>query len=428
MHFMRPPVMPLENQVGEATYYADECYDAKSGRLDPMNLKLLPSASYHHTKIKYSEGAHRTTHFLLNFLRKSPADRYQSAREAEACLAQLESQKVPDDILYERACNLSSLKSPEALRKACQALIIFTSIRRQRCTIMRQFLLDREAPVDLRVAALEHAKYIIETVPVLIAVSSSPWVAFSPSWCSGHLFCAASTFAIVYLGEEDHQDSSAELDWFASKIFEVLDTLSVLSVKDRVAKRCEELLIALCTSRDTLRAKFATSKNGMRKNFKDGQELSSTKAAAGSSQRKETWPGFRSVLPINDSGHLPHGIVNVADAPALSLAYPRSSAPITSSASTLFSSPEGFGAANTPAGASSGSRNSMTDDTPDSQTWWPPLDDGQWNALITSLDGDWSSLIGCGGGGGTMDQQAASNGGALFNSATTLSSMPTMLL
>lgn len=430
VHFLRPPTLPERSNFQHGTYYADECYDTKTGKLVGGTMEVLSSYPYHSRKSEISLCAHKTAMFLLNFLRLSPPERYQAARDLDAEIQLAAERALSGELKYEDACNLSTMNSPGSIRRACQSLIIYTSFRRQRCTITRQFLLDSEAPVELRVSALEHAKYIIEAVPIIIAVATSPYLAYSPSWTSGHLFCAASTFAIVYLGEEEQKETSAELDWFAGKIFEVLDALSVLSLKDRVAQRCEELLIALCTSRDTLRAKFTASKTGKRQQVRlreresmakqREQFESSVNTEHSRKANKEAWPGFRSLMPEEGTGHVPPGVALVADAPSRSPAYLKrpskagtpSSAksnasfstnrhnaqfvndPINNSSASFFSSPEQMpGQTNTSGNHSSDSRNnSIAEETPEAGEWWPALNDGQWNALINSLGGDWDSL------------------------------------
>lgn len=432
VHFLRYPTLPEVSHFQRGTYYTDECYNTESGNLNEGTLNILSSYPYHSAKATLSICAHKTAMFLLNFLRLSPVDRYQAAKDLDAEIQAAGETALAGELKFEEACNLSSMNSPGSIRRACQSLIVYTSFRRQRCTITRQFLLDTEAPVELRVSALEHAKCIIEAVPIIIAVATSPYLAYSPSWTSGHLFCAASTFAIVYLGEEEQKETSAELDWFASKIFEVLDALSVLSLKDRVAQRCEELLIALCTSRDTLRAKFTASKTGKRQQVrlrerenmaKQREEFESNVNSEHSRKaHKEAWPGFRSLMPEEGTGHIPPGVAHVADAPNRSSVYLRniSGTPsstrsnatfdnnysgnrgtphlgnekVSNSNASFFSSPEQIPGQNTNSGNHSNDsrNNSIAEETPESGEWWPALNDGQWNALINSLGGDWNSL------------------------------------
>lgn len=432
VHFLRSPTLPQASNFQQGAYYTDESYHTKTGKLIEGSSEVLSSFPYHSRKSIISLCAHKTAIFLLNFLRLSPSERYQAARDLDLEIQLAEEKLLSGDLKYEDACNLSSMNSPGSIRRACQSLILYSSLKRQRCTITRQFLLDSEAPVELRVSALEHAKCIIEAVPIIIAVATSPYLAYSPSWTSGHLFCAASTFAIVYLGEEEQKETSAELDWFASKIFEVLDALSVLSFKDRVAQRCEELLIALCTSRDTLRAKFTASKTGKRQQVRlreresmakqREQFESSVNSEHSRKAHKETWPGFRSLMPEEGTGHIPPGAAHVADAPNRSPAYLRrygtpsstksNSTPntnfsagrnnsqfanetINNSNAAFFSSPEQIpGQTNASGNYSSDSRNNSiaAEGTPESGEWWPALNDGQWNALINSLGGDWDSL------------------------------------
>lgn len=435
VHFLRSPTLPERSNFQQGTYYTDENYDSKTGKLIGDTLNLLPSYPYHSKKQLLSVCAHKTAIFLLNFLRLSPPERYQAAKDLDAEIQMAGEKALSGELKFEDACNLSTMNTPSSIQRACQSLVVYTSLRRQRCTITRQFLLDSDAPVELRVSALEHAKCIIEAVPIIIAVATSPYLAYSVSWTSGHLFCAASTFAIVYLGEEEQKETSAELDWFASKIFEVLDALSVLSLKDRVAQRCEELLIALCTSKDTLRAKFTASKTGKRQQsrLRERESMakqrekfeSSVNTEHSRNAHKETWPGFRSLMPEEGTGHIPPGVAHVADAPSRSPAYlrklPKSGTPSSTKSNTtpntnfsanrsntqhgndilnnnsnsgFFSSPEHIpGQTTTSGNHSTDSRNnSVAEETPESGEWWPALNDGQWNALINSLGGDWDSL------------------------------------
>lgn len=423
---LRLPVQPLVTNNKDPDFYADDEYDVDTGMLVGPRTNRLQAATYQLASAECAQGAHRTTHYLYNFAKWSQSERYAAAREVDFHLQQSEDRCAAGPLNYSQACNLGALTSPGAYKLASQALITFTSLKRLRCTVMRQFLLDAEAPVEMRVAALEHAKGIIETVPVLIAISSSPWIAFNTSWCSSHLFCAASTFALVYLSEGEQSAVSAEMDWFASKIFEVIDTLSILGAKDRIAKQCEELLIALCTSRGTLKDKHASSKTGMRQRRWSGDEAKQSACSKNGQGDGNSTDAFQSPwAPVCDAmasdirtkellGDMHDStIIRVGKGSQASTAQndasrqqqkPSSSASPsllksqTSGSRTFASSPEQV-AANTPAAYSSDSRASISEDLSEQNgggntAMWPALNDSQWNTLISSLDGDWSSMFG----------------------------------
>ena len=375
LHFLRIADLPGDIRASRPTYYNDECYDPDTGRLNTKTPTQRSDSSFEEAKYQLSRGAVKVSSFLNRFHTLAPEERYQEARQIEDFFVALENGGFPSNLRFELACDVNNLKTPDGSRRACHSLIAYSSAWRLRCTVMRQFLLDLDAPIDLRTASLEHARKIIEATPILVTLSSSPWVSFSSSWCSGHLFCAASTFAIVYLGEteQDLQD----LNWFASKIFEVIEALAFLGVKDRVAKRCEELLTALCTSKDWLRDRFLASRSGkahlQRRNLPQPSPTDHPHMAI--------LPGVQSLLPESST--------SIYSLFGKSTPYSTKGLETTGVASDK--APSGSrakataGVEQTTPPQSSESLGKGTPDSTDAWPNWPLLDDKQWAALLNTL-------------------------------------------
>lgn len=163
--------------------------------------------------------------------------------------------------------NISSSK-PSAFRHAAQALSMYSASEFLLCLITRPFLMNDAAPAHLQFAALNHARKIIEAMPVLVTLANSPWVSSSTfNWSSGHLFTAATIFATVFLS--DHGDAeklwpAEDLDWFSTVMFDIVDSFHLVFQGSRsyTAKVCKDLLLALCNSREALKERFQS--RGMR--------------------------------------------------------------------------------------------------------------------------------------------------------------------
>jgi len=408
LNLQRLSDLPSKIRLTQPSHAAFDSYDIDTGQRNRANQKKLPNASWEHCKYIMSSGSDRVNRFLYKFLRLTPEQRYEEARQVDSLLGTI-IDEVPSELVYEVAFREGvNLSSPETARIACQALIVYASAYRLRCTVMRQFLLDPQSPMDLRIAALEYARKIVETTANLVTMSSNPFIAFSSSWCSGHLFCAASTFAIVYLGdtEQDLQD----LSWFASKIFEVIEALSFLSAKDSVAKRCEELLTALCTSKDWLRERFLASRSG--KAVTQRRKDSSTDSGSNythqedlSNARRGNVPGFNPLLLNADTyksgssvGHNDSPMnpgnngtpTNTDDTSGLwnGLPLPMSTSVVTPSQATMLS----------PKAVNTLQDYPIPQSKVDSSTepWpsWPLLNDQQWFTLLNTLEQDMSTLAG----------------------------------
>lgn len=209
--------------------------------------------------------------------------RFAAARELDAEILAFQAQLPPD--LQFNNISLSDME-PERMRNAAPSLTFYFSCRYLRIVIMRPFLMDQNAPLDLRFASLQHARAIIESMPHLVALSSSPYVSFPAAWNSQFLFTAAATFASVVLSKNEvnamHEDNQVkktrigwaehipssnkivtiwpeeDLDWFASTLFDVIQTFDVVSqgARGHTAKTCKNLLMGLCSSRETLRKRF----------------------------------------------------------------------------------------------------------------------------------------------------------------------------
>jgi hypothetical protein len=403
--YQRISDLPAEFRTTRPGYYSFENFDVNTGRRQFASKKFLSNAPWELGKYLLTCGADRVNRYLYNFLRLTPEQRYEEARQVDSFIDSL-MQQLPREIDYEIAFKKGvSPSSPETARLAGQALIGYTSSARLRCLVMRQFLLDPKSPPDLRVAALEHARKIVETTSDLVTMSTNPWLSFSSAWCSNHLFCAASTFAIVYLGDEREQNLQ-DLNWFASKIFEVIEAMSFLSAKDPVSKRCEELLTALCTSKDWLRERFLASRSGRaatqyrrKGSSHDSSTTQSTHQEDLSNALKGNIPGFNSLLmkadPYSDgsNGSAQGGTSMSTHSNSTNSALWNSSPlPISLSnmapSQAMISSPEAINQLQNNVAA--------PDKVDSSEAWanWPLLNDQQWFSLLNTLEQDMSALAG----------------------------------
>ncbi|UZJ54894.1 hypothetical protein CBS101457_004214 [Exobasidium rhododendri] len=404
LHYLRFSDLPTKLNVLKPTLYSDDCYDSETGHFVAKSPTFSRHRSYGIGKEMLASSAEKIRIFLFDFLQHTPSERYRLARDLDAYLQNIEDNELPANLKFELVCDINRLATSDDAQTAAQSLICYTTLKRLRCTVMRQFLLDHEAPLDLRMAALEHARSIIQTTSIVVTLSSSPWVCFSSTWCSSHLFCAASTFAIVYLGEteQDLQD----LNWFATKIFEVIEALSFLGAKDRIAKRCEQLLTALCTGKDWLRERFLASRSGkisvhQRKQQGDSLETQSDLGYMKSLKEAQRgkFTGLDSILNGDNPGPLPlplNGNSTVFEFPADSAkviqapsrkdsqpSIPHTSSPVTFTSSELR---DGTNQASTRA----------TYNLATAEAWenWPLLNDQQWSSLLASLERDMNALPG----------------------------------
>ncbi|PWN37665.1 uncharacterized protein FA14DRAFT_159610 [Meira miltonrushii] len=257
----------------------------RSGELmSPVNV-LYPSTKLPHATMRNQcmELIRRTFEFLKQCSSMEVNDRFAAAREMDAQVEAFQTQ-LPPELQFKNA-SLSDLE-PETMKRAAPSLTFYFSSKYLRIMIMRPFLMDPSAPLDLRFGSLQHARSIIESTPHMVALSSSPYVSFPAAWNSQFLFVAAATFASVVLsknevnsiskedsamkakvGWSDHIASTnknltiwpeEDLDWFASTLFDVVQTFDVVSQGARgyTARTCKNLLLGLCTSRETLRKRF----------------------------------------------------------------------------------------------------------------------------------------------------------------------------
>lgn len=170
---------------------------------------------------------------------------------------------LPVKIRYDSACSSINSNDPNSLRLAAKALMFHSSSNFALCILMRPFLMDSKAPPHLRFAALIYARKIIESMHVLVTLCNCPWVSFPPAWNAFHLFASATTFATVFLSEskEDKEKEAwpaENLDWFASILFEVVDTFDLVAqgTQHHTARICKDLLVALCNSKEALKDRF----------------------------------------------------------------------------------------------------------------------------------------------------------------------------
>lgn len=203
---------------------------------------------------------------VLEFMQRSPAMEMK-ARVSYAFATDAEVVdfygRIPAELQFPRARERLADHDAVAMRNAAPSLTFYLSHLFLRCTLARPFLMDPAAPVELRFASLQHARTIIEAMPHLVALATSPYASFPPAWNSQFLFIAAATFASVVLSREDSRARGMiwpdeELDWFAAAIFDVVETFDLVShgAQNHTARTCKNLLVGLCTSRETLRKRF----------------------------------------------------------------------------------------------------------------------------------------------------------------------------
>lgn len=107
-----------------------------------------------------------------------------------------------------------------------------------------------------------------------MALTRAPTIPFSPAWTSIHLLAASATFAVPFLSNDGEGSSPTSamsgiwprenLDWFAHKIFDVLEVLdSFDSAGNYASKICRQLLFGLCTSRKELQDRFVQRQSAL---------------------------------------------------------------------------------------------------------------------------------------------------------------------
>lgn len=184
------------------------------------------------------------------------------AEAIERDLVQWQS-TLPVHYRYEVACLTMNNNDPESFRLAAKALNFHISSQYAFCMLWQPFLMDPTAPGHLQFASLMHARKIIESMHVIATLCNSPWVAHSPAWNAQLLFVAATIFASVFLSDSEEKNlakawPAQDLDWFASAIFEVVDTFHLVAqgTNHHTAGVCQDLLVALCNSKDTLKERY----------------------------------------------------------------------------------------------------------------------------------------------------------------------------
>ncbi|CEH13205.1 fungal specific transcription factor domain protein [Ceraceosorus bombacis] len=134
---------------------------------------------------------------------------------------------------------------------------------------------DSEAPLDIRFKSLEHARNLFEMMPLMMEMASDPTVPFNSAWCATHVFHAATAYAIAIFirrasvdpsnpgsdGTPSPHEVDEEVRWFKNNIAETLRILRTLGTTNSTAKICEELLQALCDSREELELSVTFSRN-----------------------------------------------------------------------------------------------------------------------------------------------------------------------
>lgn len=188
-------------------------------------------------------------------------------------------------------------------REFAEALIMTSSWLSLRCLLTSNLMfLPWVGEKGLRYSALNLARRLIELLPGIWMMASSPYVPFSSSWISRHLFLACTVLAVPILGQEtspphSHLSSypsneeglglegdfapsrlqksqfyakiptskslethpipasnSVDLDWFSGKLLEIADLFSKLAERgDQTSAVNMKLIHALLNSRSELR-------------------------------------------------------------------------------------------------------------------------------------------------------------------------------
>lgn len=200
--------------------------------------------------------------FKQNCKSMSMSQKAAFAEAVQGDMVQWES-TLPSRYRYDVSCASMNSNDPDSFRTAAKALNFHIALQYAYCVLWQPFLMDPAAPSHLQFASLVHARKIIESMHVIATLCNSPWVAHSPAWNAQLLFVAATMFANVFLTDPEGKGliktwPAEDLDWFARAIFEVVDTFHLVAqgTRHNTAKICQDLLIALCNSKDTLKHRF----------------------------------------------------------------------------------------------------------------------------------------------------------------------------
>lgn len=230
-------------------------------------------------RIKLTQILPSVVHFMSAMTLVAPSVRYEQARKIDQLFTRWVNDHGHSLDEVEQSVKTGG---PEAHRLAAQKVINHSACGFLRCLMHKCFLSDKNAPEDLKFRALVHARSIMETMPLLIALSASPHVLFNPSWCAEHLFHAATAFAFVLLTREEtsplgsrrgssdltkasptsaflrtesqsQSEQPNDLLWFATHVSEIIHTLRSLGSSSQTASVCERILSRLCDSKKNLK-------------------------------------------------------------------------------------------------------------------------------------------------------------------------------
>ena len=152
--------------VEQPEYVSADCWDTTTGaRIEPSTASPNSSA-YLVSRNQYSELILQLHRFLRTLANTPTAERYASALAIDARFVESDA-RLPSELRFENARANMTPNDPASHVTAAQAIVRHCSTRYLRCSLMRPFLLDRAAPPNLRYAALEHARKILETMPTL---------------------------------------------------------------------------------------------------------------------------------------------------------------------------------------------------------------------------------------------------------------------
>ena len=167
-HFRRDfAIDPSRFNVEDPTYDADECFDLATGERDPSRP---PSAISRHTRrIEFGEYLLQVCRFLDDLPKLKPADRYERASKMDSLIDQNLLTSLAGVGLTTGDLMLPwSVDEPAPqLKRLAISVMWYSSAYYVRCMIFRPFLEDEQAPDDVRFKALDHARKMLDCVPLV---------------------------------------------------------------------------------------------------------------------------------------------------------------------------------------------------------------------------------------------------------------------
>ncbi|PWN39581.1 hypothetical protein IE81DRAFT_350043 [Ceraceosorus guamensis] len=260
---------PLTGQV--LTEISQEAR-AQGSRQSDADGYLDPFADYLFGTLESSFATRRVADFFQKLPSMSALERHEAVRIHENAFEQFVTASGNNLAAIEKQWR----KGTEiGARCAVGGLIVYTSQRFFNVLLGKVVMQDSEAPPDIRFKSLEHARNLFEMMPLMMEMASDPTVPFHSAWCATHVFHAATAYAIAIFirrasvdpsnpgsdGTPSPHEVDEEVRWFKNNIAETLRILRTLGTTNPTAKICEELLQALCDSREELELSVTFSRN-----------------------------------------------------------------------------------------------------------------------------------------------------------------------